>query len=282
MTGNPTVGLPALVVDADYVASHLSELVLCDVRTYLDGRSPVRAYEESHLPGALFVDLSTVLADSPDGERGRHPFPTPEDFAERLGRLGIADDSPVVCYDDSGGGTACRLVWMLHAIGQSAAILNGGMRAWKSSFEAGGSPVREPVIRTVRPWPESVKVDADELMTLSSSQVLFDVRSRAGYRGEGGEFIDVREGHIPGAVNLPWSELLDPMTGGFPTTEVLRAELDRLGVKDATDVTVSCGSGVRACALLVALANAGLGEGRLFVPSWSGWAASERPIATGP
>ncbi len=105
------------VVDLAFVTERRSEIVLADVRWYLDGRSGQTAYEQGHLPGAVFVDLERWLAGKPSPQAGRHPLPDPSVFAGGMSGLGIGDDDAVVAYDDEGGVTAARLVWMLRATG---------------------------------------------------------------------------------------------------------------------------------------------------------------------
>jgi thiosulfate/3-mercaptopyruvate sulfurtransferase len=251
-------------------------VVVADVRWYLDGRSGRAAYEEGHIPGAVFVDLDTVLAGPPgDRSRGRHPLPDPAAFAAALGALGVAADVPVVAYDDAGGATAARLWWMLRAIGQPSAVLDGGIGAWTGPLETGAGPRPTPVERPVRPCPPSALVSADDLPALvAGGALLVDARAPERYRGEV-EPVDPKAGHIPGAVNLPWSDNLDPDTGRFLPPEVLRA---RFG--DRGDVVSYCGSGVTACHNLLALEVAGLPAGRLYPGSWSEWSSGDRPVAT--
>src|SRR5690348_4698642 len=115
------------IVSADWLAAHRDEVVIADVRWYLDGRSGRDAYRAAHIPGAVWVDLETVLAApaSPDG--GRHPLPEPSTFADGMSVAGIGDGATVVAYDDLGGMVAGRLVWMLRALGEDAALLDGGL-----------------------------------------------------------------------------------------------------------------------------------------------------------
>lgn len=269
--------LPGVLVDAAWLDTHLDDVVLADVRWYLDGRSGVEAYEQGHLPGALFVDLDADLSH-PDkgGAAGRHPLPTPEAFARSLGRLAIGTDDTVVAYDDSGGGTAGRLVWMLRALGQPAALLDGGLGAWPGTLETGLSVPRLPMFVHARRWPDALLVTADDL---TRDSTVLDARAPERFRGET-EPVDARAGHVPGARNHPWSADLDPASGRFRPREELRASFEAVGAGPGT--IVYCGSGVSACADLLALDHAGLGPGRLFVASWSGWTADpERPVATG-
>ena len=123
------------------------------MRWYLDPTRSGRAeYERGHLPGAVWLDIDTDLSDPPSPEAGRHPLPTPERFAAALGRVGIAAGTPVVAYDDAGGSIAARLWWLLHVLGEPAAVLDGGIAAWPGELTTDVPAVR-PVERAPRPWP---------------------------------------------------------------------------------------------------------------------------------
>ena len=273
------IELPGIVVNETFVQDHLDELVLCDVRWYLDGRSPLDVYESSHLPGALFVDLDHTLSDEPGGAAGRHPFPSPDAFAERLGALGIGEDAVVVAYDDSGGGTAGRMVWMLRAIGQQAGLLDGGIEGWTGAFESGPPTPPRPISRRPVPWPASIENTADEMLQRVSTSVLLDARAGERYRGEV-EPSAAPPGHIPGARSLPWTDLIDPVTKHFLPPDKVRQRFAAVGVDTNERFIASCGSGVSACALLVGGVHAGLTPGELFVPSTSGWTAGGREVVT--
>ncbi|HEV7958233.1 MAG TPA: rhodanese-like domain-containing protein [Acidimicrobiales bacterium] len=271
--------LPGIVVNESFVQDHFDELVLCDVRWYLDGRSGFDAYKTSHLRDALFVDLDSDLSGESGGAAGRHPFPSPDTFAERLGALGIGDDSVVVAYDDSGGGTAGRMVWMLRAIGQRAGLLDGGLAGWTGAFESGPPTPRRAISRTPIPWPASIENTADELLRRVATSILLDARSGERFRGEV-EPTAAPPGHIPGARSLPWTDLIDPVTKHFLQPDRLRQRFAAVGVDANQGFIASCGSGVSACALLVGGVHAGLIPGELFVPSTSGWTAQGREIVT--
>ncbi len=118
------------------LSTDCGDTVLCDVRWYLDGRSGLEAYEAGHLPGAVFVDLDEDLTGPPGPEEGRHPLPSAAAFARSMGELGIGPDDTVVAYDDSGGMSAGRLVWMPRVLGEHAALLDGGITAWDGALEA--------------------------------------------------------------------------------------------------------------------------------------------------
>ncbi|HKC28553.1 MAG TPA: rhodanese-like domain-containing protein, partial [Jatrophihabitans sp.] len=115
------------VVDAEWLATHLRDVRVVDVRWYLGGPSGRDAYLAGHVPGAVWLDIDSDLSAPPSTSAGRHPLPTPEQFAAALGRVGIADGTPVVAYDDTGGSTAARLWWLLHVLGEPAAVLDGGL-----------------------------------------------------------------------------------------------------------------------------------------------------------
>src|SRR3954451_14523248 len=114
-------------VDAAWVAEHLDDVVACDVRWYLDGRSGRAAYDAGHLPGAIWVDLEADLSARAPVTEGRHPLPSPEAFAAAMAALGVDESATVVAYDDDGGAVAARLAWMLRVTGHEATLLDGGI-----------------------------------------------------------------------------------------------------------------------------------------------------------
>jgi thiosulfate/3-mercaptopyruvate sulfurtransferase len=265
-------------VDAAWLAEHLDEVVAADVRWYLDGRSARDAYLAGHLPGAVFVDLDTVLAAPPSPERGRHPLPDPEAFAAAIGQLGIGDGSVVVAYDDDGGVIAARLAWMLRATGHEAAVLDGGIDAWGGPLEAGPS-ARPATEFAARPWPAELLASIDEVAAAGDA-VLLDARDRDRFSGAF-EPVDPRPGHIPGARSVPVREHVGP-DGRLLASEELRERLAAVGVGEDSEVISSCGSGVTACHNLLVLSHLGLRPGRLYPGSWSQWSADpSRPAETG-
>ena len=271
--------LGPVFVSAEWLIEHRDrpDVVLVDIRWYLDGRSGQAAYEAGHVPGAIYVELNTALAAPPTRELGRHPLPEESRFAEALGAAGIGDDVTVVAYDDVGGTVAGRLVWLLRRIGQGAALLDGGLAAWPGELET--APTLLPAVtRSPRRWPAGLIVDAD---TAAAAPVLIDARAAERYRGEV-EPIDSRAGHIPGARSVPFGANLQA-DGHFRPPEDLRRVFAEVGVGPASDPpVVYCGSGVTACQVLLAMEAADLGVGRLYAGSWSQWSGDpERPVATG-
>jgi thiosulfate/3-mercaptopyruvate sulfurtransferase len=265
------------VVDQDWWQGRRDEVVLADVRWYLDGRSGREAYDRGHLPGAVFVDLERWLSGPGSPEAGRHPLPDPAVFAEGMAGLGIGDEDAVVAYDDAGGVIAARLVWMLRATGHEAALLDGGLLAYDGPLER--EPAQRPHARfTPRPWPAGRLAGIDDAG--DPANLVLDARDRDRFRGDH-EPLDPRAGHIPGARNLPARENLDER-GRFLPVAQLRDRFARVGAHEGADVVASCGSGITACHNLLALEHAGLGAGRLYPGSWSQYShARERPVATG-
>jgi thiosulfate/3-mercaptopyruvate sulfurtransferase len=265
------------VVSAAWLREHRDEVVVADVRWYLDGRSGRAAYDDGHLPGAVFVELEERLSGPASDAGGRHPLPDPAVFAEGMAALGIGDGDTVIGYDDEGGVIAARLVWMLRALGHQAAILDGGIRAWSGTLET------EPTILpaapfSAAPWPTELLASIDELG--SAAAVVVDARNGDRYRGEH-EPVDPRAGHVPGAVSVPCRENLDERGLLLPRDE-LRRRFEDAGLSEETPVISYCGSGVTATHNLLTLEYAGLGRGRLYPGSWSQYSrALDRPVAVG-
>ncbi len=263
-----------------------SHLVVADVRWYLDGRDGRAAFDQSHIAGAVWVDLENALAahDQPATE-GRHPFPTPEAFAASMSGLGIGDDTVVVAYDDTGGLTAGRLVVMLRMLGRPAAVLNGGLDAWVAAglpTQTGPTTESTPRPFTATRWPQQRLATAEGAQqTAAAGGAVIDARALARFTGEQA-LIDPCPGHIPGARSAPWSAVLDDK-GELRSVEELQTHYATLGITDADTPSVAyCGSGVSACMNILAMEHAGLTPARLYVASWSGWSADpDRPAELG-
>lgn len=267
----------APVVDIAWLTAHHEDVVLVDARWYLDGRSGRKAYEEGHIPRAIFIDLETWLAGKGGAEVGRHPLPSPSHFAQGMSEIGIGDGATVVAYDDAGGVIAARLVWMLRVLGENAALLNGGLQSYKGVLQTDSQSLPAANFST-RPWPANRLADIEEAS--DPRNVVIDARNRDRYRGEA-DPIDPRPGHIPGAVNVPCRENLNS-DGTFLPLQVLRKRFEEAGVKEGEDVISYCGSGVTACHNLLTMEFVGLGLGRLFPGSWSQYShARDRAVSTG-
>ncbi|HEX5595241.1 MAG TPA: sulfurtransferase [Micromonosporaceae bacterium] len=256
--------------------------MLLDTRWRLSGPPGRDDYAAAHLPGAVFLDLDTELS-GPPGAGGRHPLPDPAELQRVLRRAGVRDGHPVVVYDGGDGLAAARAWWTLRWAGHSSVrVLDGGYPAWL----AAGQPVTAevPVLETgdvtVRPGGLPV-LDADGAASLiAEGALLLDVRAAPRYRGEH-EPVDPVAGHIPGAVNLPATEHVDP-AGRLHPADALRARFVQAGVAPGTRVGAYCGSGVTAAHTVLALHRAGRTDAALYVGSWSDWITDpSRPVATG-
>lgn len=262
-----------------------SAWVVVDCRFVLTDPGAGRAaYLQGHIPGARYAHLDNDLARAPGPADGRHPLPRVEDFAATLGAWGISNGSHVVVYDDMSGAIAARLWWMLRWVGHRAAhVLDGGLKAWV----AAGLPLgREiPAVRAVGYVADDVHRDwvvpTDQVpLELANGARLVDARAPERFQGLT-EPIDHVAGHIPGAVNWPFSETLRP-DGRMRPVDELHPRLQHLADQPGGFIAM-CGSGVTACHLLLAVNAAGLGDGRVYIGSWSEWIRDpERPVATGP
>lgn len=263
------------LVSGDWLAAHLDDVRVVDVRWYLDGTSGWEAYLGGHIPGAVWLDLDTDLSSPASGAQGRHPLPTPEQFAAALGRAGIADGTPVVGYDDAGGSVAARLWWLLHVLDAPAAVLDGGIAAWDGALVA-EVPAVQTIDRQVREWPPERFVSAEQLAAATDAAV-FDARTAERY-AHGDDAIDPRPGHIPGSISAPWAGNLDD-AGRFRAAGALR---ERFAATRGRPAVAYCGSGVTACHDLLAMELAGTTRTALYPGSWSQWAADPtRPAEIG-
>lgn len=259
------------------------DLVIVDCRFQLGQPESGRAaYEESHIPGAVYLDLEKDLS-APVGEHGgRHPLPDAATLTGTLSRVGIGNDVRVVAYDDQGGAMASRLWWLLKYLGhEQVYVLDEGFAAWvKAGYPVSSEqkvPIPSPFLATVQ---HNMLVEADEVRELLGSDrvTLIDSREAPRYRGEV-EPIDRVAGHIPGAINRFWKDALDE--GGAWKDEAGQAARFRDLPQDR-ELIVYCGSGVTACPNVLALQEAGYQKVRLYAGSWSDWISySENPIATG-
>ena len=242
-------------------------------------------YEEKHLDGALFVDLNTQLADIKEdvSEGGRHPLPAVEKFAAVLSGLGISPNSHVIIYDDANASNAAaRFWWMLRSAGhEKVQVLNGGLVAG----EKAGFPVSNEKVTPKKSGSYKLTnwmlplADLEEVEKVSKDEnfLVIDVRDSERYKGNK-EPIDLVAGHIPGAVNIPFSTNLDS-NGMFLPPHDLRNKYEEIFQnKKAENVIVHCGSGVTACHTLLAVAYAGLDIPKLYTGSWSEWSRNNLPI----
>ncbi|MGN0065480.1 MAG: sulfurtransferase [Nocardioides sp.] len=267
------------LISSAELAATLDDVTVLDVRYQLGGPPGREAYEQGHVPGAVHVDLDSVLA-SPPGAGGRHPLPGVEEFQDAMRAVGVSNDRPVVVYDDWQGRAAARAWWLLRHHGHpDVRVLDGGWTAWRAAglgAETGSARVPHPGTFAVSSEPGMPFVEAADVLGVD---VLLDARAPERYRGEV-EPIDPVAGHIPGARNVPTDRNLDER-GLFLPAEDLREVYAEAGAVPGADVAVYCGSGVTAAHDVLALEVAGV-RAALYPGSWSGWVADPtRPVERG-
>ena len=242
-----------------------------------------QAYLRAHIPDARYADLNRDLSAPIGADTGRHPLPAPETFAAWLGAAGIDNGAQVVAYDDANGSIAARLWWMLRWVGHDAvAVLDGGFKAWAAR---GGA--LQPGEADFPGTQFTPRVAADTVLSTAEVEralqdpaaLLVDARAQERYAGTI-EPIDPVAGHIPGAVNHPFTANLDADGHFLPGDEIKRRWQERLSGRQPRQLIAMCGSGVTACHNLLSLEVAGLTGASLYAGSWSEWIRDpRRPVA---
>ena len=264
------------LVTADWLREHVGEpgLRIIDFRWYLQGRSGRDEYAKGHIPGAIFVDLEAVTGREGGG---RHPLPTAQQFEAEMRRAGVGRSTRVVVYDDEKvAPTASRLWFLLGYFGhREQAVLDGGIGAWGGPLETDTPPIGPGDFHAAGP-DDSRVLHFEDVRNLRGVP-LIDARVPPRYRGDT-EPIDPKAGHVPGALNLPFTENLTS-DGRFKSPDELRRQFERLGAQHGA--VFYCGSGVNATQQLLAMEVAGLPNARLYAGSWSDWSHRDAPVATG-
>jgi thiosulfate/3-mercaptopyruvate sulfurtransferase len=247
------------------------------------GRSGPREYAAGHIPGAVFFDID-VVSDHASGLP--HMMPSDAQFAEAVGAMGISTADHVVVYDQTGLFSGPRVAWMFKVFGSAeVSILEGGLPRWLAE----GKPVTTET-PTPRPSAYAAKLDAGVVATLAEietslkagTRLVIDARPGPRFRGEAPEpRPGVRSGHIPGSVNLPFDKISSD--GALKSPADIRAALAEAGIDPATPAITSCGSGVSAAIIALALASVGSKVEAVYDGSWAEWGArSDLPLGTGP
>ncbi len=263
------------LVDSAWLREHLNDpdLRVIDFRWYLLGRKGLDEYARGHIPGAVFVDLEDVTGKEGGG---RHPLPTAKQFESEMRSAGVSGSTRVVVYDDAGASVAARLWFLLGYFGHRAqAVLDGGIGGWAGPLEV--EPASVAPGDFVAAKPDAGRVLHFEDVRSLHGVPLIDARAGERYRGEK-EPIDPKAGHIPGALNAPFTENVGA-DGRFKSPAELRTRYARLGAEEGA--VFYCGSGVNASQHLLAMAVAGLPNARLYAGSWSDWSNRDLPVATG-
>jgi thiosulfate/3-mercaptopyruvate sulfurtransferase len=264
------------IVSTEWLATHLSapDVRIVDASLHLpDAKRDAKAeYAEAHIPGAVFFDIDAI---SDTSSPYPHMLPAPEKFASRVKALGLGDGHRIVVYDGAGLFSAARVWWMFRVMGhEEVFVLDGGFPKWRAE----GRPTDDmPNARTTRhftPRPNNLilrdAAQVKENLTTKREQVV-DARSPGRFSGSEPEpRPGVRSGHIPGAKNLHYAKLLNP-DGTLRKPDALAAVFQEAGIDTAKPIVASCGSGVTAAIILLALEAIGAPDGALYDGSWSEW-----------
>ena len=277
------------LVSTEWLASHIKDanVKLLDATFKLPGVLPLPKddYLAAHLPGAVYFDVDAV---SDHSNPLPHMFPSAEQFGRDAGALGVSNSDTVVVYDAGGWVAAPRVWWMFLSYGhRDVRILNGGLKKWRAE----GRPVEAGEV-TVKPANFNASHDARRVRSIeamianvaSRAEQVIDARAAERFEGRAPEpRPGIRAGHIPGALNLPYNNLFDASTGTMKPLEELRKAFAAAGVDTTKPIVTSCGSGVSAGVLTLALYRLGIEDSALYDGSWSEWGKADGPpIATGP
>lgn len=266
----------SFLVSVDHLANMIKNkeenIVVVDVRFQLTNPDAGKdAYLEEHIPGAVYLDLNKDLSGEVKEHGGSHPLPEREELASKLGQLGIDQETTVVIYEEKNGMFSARCLWLLHDLGhEDAYILDGGLTKWIEENNEVSTDIPKTEKKTFQlgsTHNETVNMQDVKQKMKEKSAILIDSRSRERYLGNT-EPLYAKAGHIPGAKNYFWKDVLNE-DGIWRTEKELEDHFAELP-KDK-EIIVSCGSGVSACPNILALKRAGFKNIKLYPGSFSDW-----------
>jgi thiosulfate/3-mercaptopyruvate sulfurtransferase len=278
---------PRNFVSTEWLAEHLGDpdIVVVDGSWYLPAmnRDGFKEYQAAHIPGAVYFDIDEI---SDHGAGLPHMLPPPDAFALHMRRLGIGDGMKIVVYDGGGLFSAPRVWWTFRVFGaKDVFVVDGGFPKWRAE----GRPVEAGMVsrRPAKFTPQLNRamvadIERVEAALASRTEQVVDVRPAERFRGEAPEpRAGVRSGHMPGSHNVPHAGIV--VNGSLATPTQIEAALRAGGVDPDKPVITSCGSGVSAAILWLALESIGKQPAALYDGSWADWGSrADKPVATGP
>ena len=275
------------LVSTEWLAQRLgsADIAIVDATWFMpgEGKTGREAFDRGHIPGAVFFDIDEIADHSVDLP---HMLPAADAFAQAAGALGLRRDLVTVVYDGQGIFSAPRVWWTLRAMGfPEVFVLDGGLLKWRAEGRpTETTPPHRPPTSIEPAFDPSLVVDVETVKQLVQTHEaqLVDARAGARFRGEAPEpRAGLRSGHMPGAFNVPWNGLISP-DGTLKTGDDLRAAFQGAGVDLEGPIVTTCGSGVSAALLALALARLGREDVAVYDGSWTEWGGrADTPVVTG-